>query len=58
MLGICFLLLLVLVSAMAERRQQGYTISREILNEEAVDEMAQKSESKTSLREKVKKSVR
>lgn len=46
------------VSAMAERRRQGYSICREILDEGAVDEMAKKSESKTSLREKVKKSVR
>lgn len=50
--------MLLLVSAMAERRRQGYSIRREILDEGALDEMAQKSELKTSLREKVKKSVR
>uniref|UniRef100_A0A3Q1HNR3 STAS domain-containing protein n=1 Tax=Anabas testudineus TaxID=64144 RepID=A0A3Q1HNR3_ANATE len=43
---------------MAERRRPGYSIYREILDEEAVDVIAQKSESKTSLCEKVKKSVR
>ncbi|XP_076598298.1 solute carrier family 26 member 6 [Chaetodon auriga] len=43
---------------MAERRRVGYNIHREILDEGAVDEMAEKSDSKTSLCEKVKKSVR
>uniref|UniRef100_A0A7N6B3R0 SLC26A/SulP transporter domain-containing protein n=1 Tax=Anabas testudineus TaxID=64144 RepID=A0A7N6B3R0_ANATE len=46
------------VLTMAERRRPGYSIYREILDEEAVDVIAQKSESKTSLCEKVKKSVR
>ncbi|KAM8754074.1 solute carrier family 26 member 6 isoform 1-T2 [Acanthopagrus schlegelii] len=43
---------------MAERKIMGYSVHREILDEGAVDEMAEKSDSKTSLREKVKKSVR
>uniref|UniRef100_A0A3Q0SBI5 Solute carrier family 26 member 6 n=1 Tax=Amphilophus citrinellus TaxID=61819 RepID=A0A3Q0SBI5_AMPCI len=43
---------------MAERRRMSYNIHREILDEETVDEMAKKSASKTSLCEKVKKSVR
>uniref|UniRef100_A0A8C9XVU7 Solute carrier family 26 member 6 n=1 Tax=Sander lucioperca TaxID=283035 RepID=A0A8C9XVU7_SANLU len=42
---------------MAERRQVGYSVHREILDEGAVDEMAQKSDSKTSLCEKVKTSM-
>ncbi|XP_034732809.1 solute carrier family 26 member 6-like [Etheostoma cragini] len=42
---------------MAERRRVGYSVHREILDEGAVDEMAQKSDSKTSLCEKVKKSM-
>ncbi|XP_031142366.1 solute carrier family 26 member 6 isoform X2 [Sander lucioperca] len=46
-----------LVLAMAERRQVGYSVHREILDEGAVDEMAQKSDSKTSLCEKVKTSM-
>ncbi|KAK2851156.1 hypothetical protein Q5P01_007432 [Channa striata] len=44
--------------AMAERIRTRYSINREILDEAAVNEMAEKSKSKTSLREKVKKSVR
>ncbi|XP_073325629.1 solute carrier family 26 member 6 isoform X1 [Pagrus major] len=47
-----------LVSAMAERKRMGYSVQREILDEGAVDEMAEKSDSKTSLSEKVKKSMR
>ncbi|XP_028266374.1 solute carrier family 26 member 6 [Parambassis ranga] len=43
---------------MAERRQVNYNVQREILDEAAVDEMAEKSDSKTSLCEKVKKSMR
>ncbi|XP_039903235.1 solute carrier family 26 member 6-like [Simochromis diagramma] len=43
---------------MAERRRMSYSVHREVLDEEAMDEMGQKSVSKTSLREKVKKSVR
>ena len=43
---------------MAERRRVGYSVHREILDEGEVDEMAQKSDSKTSLSEKVKKSMR
>lgn len=35
-----------------------YSVNREILDEEAVDEMAEKSESNPSLCEKVKKSLR
>ncbi|XP_032376851.1 solute carrier family 26 member 6 [Etheostoma spectabile] len=42
---------------MAERRRGGYSVHREILDEGAVDEMAQKSDSKTSLSEKVKRSM-
>lgn len=44
--------------AMAERRRTGYSIQRKILDEGAVDEMAEKSDSKPSLCEKVKKSMR
>lgn len=47
-----------LVLAMAERRKMGYSVHREILDEGAVDEMADKSDSKTSLSEKVKKAMR
>ncbi|XP_051280436.1 solute carrier family 26 member 6 isoform X2 [Dicentrarchus labrax] len=43
---------------MAERRRMGYSMHRKILDEGAVDEMAEKSDSKTSLSEKVKKSMR
>lgn len=43
---------------MAEKRRMGYKVHREILDEEAVDEMAEKSDSKTPLSEKVKKAVR
>uniref|UniRef100_A0A4W6G7L2 Solute carrier family 26 member 6 n=1 Tax=Lates calcarifer TaxID=8187 RepID=A0A4W6G7L2_LATCA len=42
---------------MAERRRTGYSIQRKILDEGAVDEMAEKSDSKPSLCEKVKKSM-
>uniref|UniRef100_A0A671YRD1 Solute carrier family 26 member 6 n=1 Tax=Sparus aurata TaxID=8175 RepID=A0A671YRD1_SPAAU len=47
-----------LVSAVAERKRMGYNVHREILDEGAVDEMAEKSDSKTSLSERVKKSMR
>ncbi|KAM9350322.1 solute carrier family 26 member 6 [Symphorus nematophorus] len=43
---------------MAERKRMGYSVHREILDEGAVDEMAEKSDLKTSLSEKVKKSMR
>ncbi|XP_070767116.1 solute carrier family 26 member 6 [Enoplosus armatus] len=43
---------------MAERRRMGYSVHREILDEGAVDEMAEKSDSKTSLSERVKRSMR
>ncbi|XP_040009815.1 solute carrier family 26 member 6 isoform X2 [Xiphias gladius] len=43
---------------MAERRRVGYSIERKILDEGAVDEMAEKSDSKPSLSEKIKKSMR
>ncbi|XP_044067508.1 solute carrier family 26 member 6 isoform X1 [Siniperca chuatsi] len=43
---------------MAERRRMGYSVHREILDEGAVDELADKSDSKTSLSERVKKSIR
>ncbi|KAK5863277.1 hypothetical protein PBY51_000318 [Eleginops maclovinus] len=43
---------------MEERRRTGYSVHREILDEGAVDEMAEKSDSKTSLSEKVRKSMR
>lgn len=48
----------VTVLAMAEKRRLGYSVHRDILNEEAVDEMAEKSDSKPPLSEKVKKAVR
>ncbi|KAF3860188.1 hypothetical protein F7725_000443 [Dissostichus mawsoni] len=44
--------------AMEERRRAGYSVQREILDERAVDELAEKSDSKTSLSEKLKKSMR
>lgn len=50
--------MLQLVLAMGERRRLGYSVHREILDEGAVDEIAEKSDSKTSLSEKVKKSMR
>ncbi|XP_071331340.1 solute carrier family 26 member 6 [Trachinotus anak] len=43
---------------MEERRRMGYSVHRKILDEEAVDEIAEKSDSKPSLCEKVKKSLR
>lgn len=43
---------------MTEMRRRSYSVHREILDEEAVDEMAEKSDSKTSLCEKVKSSMR
>ncbi|XP_049922093.1 solute carrier family 26 member 6 isoform X2 [Epinephelus moara] len=43
---------------MAERRRMGYSVQRDILDEGAVDEIAEKSDSKTPLSEKVKKSMR
>ncbi|XP_040904056.1 solute carrier family 26 member 6 [Toxotes jaculatrix] len=43
---------------MEERRRMGYNVHRKILDEGAVDEMAEKSDSQTSLCEKVKKSMR
>ncbi|KAM8862629.1 solute carrier family 26 member 6 isoform 2-T2 [Spinachia spinachia] len=43
---------------MEERRRPGYSVHREILDEGAVDEIAKKSDSKTSLSEKFKKSMR
>ncbi|KAM4563680.1 solute carrier family 26 member 6 [Odontesthes bonariensis] len=47
-----------LVSAMAERRRMNYSVQRDILDEATVDEMAQKTVSKPSLCEKMKKSMR
>lgn len=43
---------------MAEKRRMGYNVHRDILDEETVDEMAEKSDSKTPLSEKVKKAMR
>ncbi|XP_060912615.1 solute carrier family 26 member 6 isoform X2 [Labrus mixtus] len=43
---------------MAERRRPGYSVHRSVLDEGAVEEMAEKCETKSSLSEKVKKSVR
>lgn len=43
---------------MEDRRRMGYSVHREILDEVALDEMVEKSESKTSLSDKVKKSMR
>ncbi|KAM6983046.1 LOW QUALITY PROTEIN: solute carrier family 26 member 6 [Tautogolabrus adspersus] len=43
---------------MAERRRPGYSVHRSVLDEGEVEEMAEKCETKLSLSEKVKKSVR
>ncbi|XP_071762911.2 solute carrier family 26 member 6 [Centroberyx gerrardi] len=43
---------------MMERRRAGYSVHREVLDEEAVDEMAEKSDTKTTLSEKVRESMR
>ncbi|XP_056279024.1 solute carrier family 26 member 6 [Pseudoliparis swirei] len=43
---------------MAERIRMRYSVHRDILDEEAVDEMAERSDSKPSLCEKFKKSMR
>lgn len=43
---------------MAERRRPGYNVHRDILDEGEVEELAEKSEAKTSLTDKVKKSMR
>lgn len=50
--------MLRLVYAMADRRRKAYSVQREILDEEVLDEMAEKSDSKISLSDKVKKSMR
>lgn len=47
-----------LVSNMEDRRRINYRVHREILDEGAVDELAEKKDSKTSLCEKVKESMR
>lgn len=47
----------MLVLVMEERKRR-YSVHREILDEEAVDEMAEKSDSKASLCKKIKKSLR
>lgn len=39
-------------------RRTGYSVERQILDEETVDEMAEKSDAKTSLSDKIKKSMR
>uniref|UniRef100_A0A672FVA6 STAS domain-containing protein n=1 Tax=Salarias fasciatus TaxID=181472 RepID=A0A672FVA6_SALFA len=43
---------------MAQRRLVDYRVHRDVLDEDAVSELAEKSDSKTSLRKKVKESVR
>lgn len=43
---------------MAERRRLGYNVHRDVMDEEEVEELAEKSEVKTSLARKLKKSVR
>ncbi|XP_054464404.1 solute carrier family 26 member 6-like [Anoplopoma fimbria] len=43
---------------MAERRRMGYSVHRDILDEDAVDEMARRSDSKPPLSQKVKESMR
>uniref|UniRef100_A0A672GGY2 STAS domain-containing protein n=1 Tax=Salarias fasciatus TaxID=181472 RepID=A0A672GGY2_SALFA len=45
-------------AAMAQRRLVDYRVHRDVLDEDAVSELAEKSDSKTSLRKKVKESVR
>ncbi|KAI3357252.1 hypothetical protein L3Q82_015701 [Scortum barcoo] len=57
-IGYLFQQLPKLVLAMEERKRMSYSIHRGILDEGAVDEMAEKSDSKTPLSERVKKSVR
>ncbi|XP_056128768.1 solute carrier family 26 member 6-like [Lampris incognitus] len=44
--------------AMTERRRVGYSVQREVLDEESVDKIAEKSDTKKSLSEKVKESMR
>lgn len=39
-------------------RRTNYSVKRQILDEETVEEMAEKSESKTSVSDKIKKSMR
>lgn len=39
-------------------RRTGYSVERQILDEEAVDVMAEKSDIKTSLSDKIEKSMR
>ncbi|XP_070695721.1 solute carrier family 26 member 6 isoform X1 [Pempheris klunzingeri] len=43
---------------MAEKRRMGYSINRDVLDEGAVEELADKSDSKTTLSDKLKKSMR
>lgn len=39
-------------------RRTGYSVQRQILDEEAVEEIAEKSDSKTPISDKIKKSMR
>uniref|UniRef100_A0A667WUZ8 STAS domain-containing protein n=1 Tax=Myripristis murdjan TaxID=586833 RepID=A0A667WUZ8_9TELE len=43
---------------MMERKRAGYSVQRDVLDEEGVEEMAEKSDSKTSLCERVRQSAR
>lgn len=43
---------------MEQKRRVGYAIQREVLDEQNVEELAEKSDAKTPLSEKIKKSLR
>lgn len=46
------------VETMAERKRMSYSVTRDILDEETLDEIAEKVDSKPSLCDKLKKSLR
>lgn len=50
--------MLQLVAAMAERKRMAYNVARDILDEETLDEMAEKVDSNSPPCVKLKKSLR
>lgn len=53
-----FLFMLQLVAAMAERKRMAYNVTRDILDEETLEEMAEKADSNPPLCVRLKKSLR
>lgn len=56
--SLVFLFMLQLVETMAQRKRMAYNVSRDILDEETLDEIAEKADSNPSLCDKLKKSLR